>query len=323
MAVSGSRPTADSSSAVASREWFAPYRVDLSAVLGPFQHGRFDPTVLTDGSGGLWRTTLTPEGPSTMHLALTPGTADALVRASAWGPGALWALDRMPALLGADDDPRGFPEDLLPERLRTRWALLSKRWRVPQSERVIESVVSAVLEQKVTGVESRRNWSSLVGAIGEVAPGPTPRPMRVFPEPAAIAMVPSWQWHAWGVQPAQSATIMRAVAVAGRLEECSSLPLPAARRRVRAVDGCGPWTVAEVAHRALGDADSVSFGDFHLAGQVVYAFTGAIDGTDEQMERLLEPFAGHRYRVQRLVETAGITKPARGPRATITDHRGR
>ncbi len=116
---------------------------------------------------------------------------------------------------------------------------------------------------------------------------------------------------------------MRAVAVAGRLEECSSLPLPAARRRVRAVDGCGPWTVAEVAHRALGDADAVSFGDFHLAGQVVYAFTGAIDGTDEQMARILEPFAGHRYRVQRLIETARITKPARGPRATITDHRGR
>ena len=45
--------------------------------------------------------------------------------------------------------------------------------------------------------------------------------------------------------------------------------------------------------------------------------------TDEQMARLLEPFAGHRHRVQRLIETSGITKPARGPRASITDHRNR
>ena len=322
MAASGSPATADVTSAGA-RDWFAPYRVDLGAVLGPFMHGRFDPTSLTDAAGGLWRTTRTPDGPATMHLSVVPGAADALVRGRAWGPGAPWALDRMPTLLGAADDPRGFPADLLPERLRMRWAILGGRWRVPRSERVLEAVVSAILEQKVTGLESRRNWGSLVSAIGDVAPGPTPRPMRVFPTPDAISQVPSWQWHAWGVQPAQSATIMRAASVAGRLEECCALPLPAARRRVRAVEGVGPWTVAEVASRALGDADAVSFGDFHLAGQLVYALTGAIDGTDEQMAELLEPFAGHRQRVQRLVETAGIKKPARGPRAAITDHRRR
>ncbi len=56
---------------------------------------------------------------------------------------------------------------------------------------------------------------------------------------------------------------------------------------------------------------------------MVFAFTGRTDGTDERMAELLEPFAGHRYRVQRLVELAGITKPARGPRMTIADHRRR
>ena len=77
----------------------------------------------------------------------------------------------------------------------------------------------------------------------------------------------------------------------------------------------------EVAQRALGDPDAVSFGDFHLAHHVVYAFTGAMDGTDEQMRELLAPFAGHRYRVQRIVEVSGIARPARGPRMTIADHR--
>ncbi len=309
--------------ATASRDWYAPYRVDLRAVLGVLSHGRSDPTFMIDGIGDLWRTTLTPDGAATLQLSVVPGSDNALVRARAWGPGALWVLDRMPSLLGEGDDPRGFPARLLPTRLQTRWEIFGARWRVPRSERVLEALVSAILEQKVTGVESRRAWNSLVSALGEVAPGPTPRPMRVFPDAAAIAGVPSWQWHAWAVQPAQSATLMRAVAVSGRLEEGCSLEVAVARRRVRSVEGVGPWTVSEVASRALGDADSVSFGDYHLAAHVVFAFTGDVRGTDEQMEELLRPFAGHRHRVQRLVETSGITPPKRGPRATITDHRGR
>lgn len=146
--------------------------------------------------------------------------------------------------------------------------------------------------------------------------------MHVFPETAAIRRVPSWPRRRWGVLPAQSTTIMRIVTVSGRLEECGTMPIAAARRRLESVDGIGPWTVAEVvARRALGDADSVSFSDCHLAGQLVFAFTGATDGSDEQMAALLEPFAGHRQRVQRLVEVAGATKPMRGPRARIPAHR--
>ena len=96
-----------------------------------------------------------------------------------------------------------------------------------------------------------------------------------------------------------------------------------ARRRLMSISGIGGWTAAEVGQRALGDADAVSFGDYHLAQQVVHAFTGAMDGTDEQMAELMAPFAGHRYRVQRIVETSGISRPARGPRMTIADHRSR
>ncbi len=83
--------------------------------------------------------------------------------------------------------------------------------------------------------------------------------------------------------------------------------------------GIGPWTVAEVAQRALGDADAVSVGDFHLPKQVVYAFTGGMHGTDEEMLALLEPFAGHRFRVQRLVELSDVVAP--GPRPAHDDRR--
>lgn len=329
MAASGSPQTASEATvstdavAAASRDWHASYPVDLTSVLGIFLHGGADPGSFVDAGGGHWRTSRTPAGPATAHLTVESIDGGAVVHGRAWGPGAVWALDRMPALLGAEDDPTGFPSELLPVRLADRWRTFGPRWRVPRSELVLEALVSAILEQKVTGIESQRAWASLLRLHGEVAPGPTPRPMHVFPEIEVIRRIPSWEWHRWGVLPAQSATIMRIVKVAGRLEECATIPIADARRRLESVDGIGQWTVAEVARRALGDADSVSFADFHLAGRLVFAFTGATDGTDEQMTDLLEPFSGHRQRVQRLVEVTGIAKPARGPRATIPEHRNR
>jgi 3-methyladenine DNA glycosylase/8-oxoguanine DNA glycosylase len=314
MAVSGSPATPD-----ARAEWAAPYRVDLSAVLGPFVRGQRDPAWRRERDGRWWWVTRTPEGVGSLLL-----TAEArMVTASAWGPGSAWLVGGVPELLGFDDDPSGFPAERLPERLQPVWSDLVGRWRMPRSRRVLEALIAAILEQKVTGVESRRGWRLLLSEVGDHAPGPVPEGMAVLPEAAAIARVPSWTWHQWGVQPQQSATIIRAAQAAGRLEQCVDLPLPDARRRLAAVPGIGPWTVAEVASRALGDADAVSFGDYHLAGSVVYAFTGRSDGTDADMAVLLEPFAGHRHRVQRLVESSPYTRPRRGPRATITDHRRR
>ena len=52
------------------------------------------------------------------------------------------------------------------------------------------------------------------------------------------------------------------------------------------VPGVGVWTAAETAHRALGDADAVSFGDYHVAKNVGWALTGeAVD--DDGMAELL------------------------------------
>ncbi len=54
----------------------------------------------------------------------------------------------------------------------------------------------------------------------------------------------------------------------------------------------------------MGDPDAVSFGDYHIAANIGYVLTGeAVD--DEGLATLLEPYAGHRHRVQRLVELAG------------------
>ncbi|MYX24196.1 DNA-3-methyladenine glycosylase 2 family protein, partial [Streptomyces sp. SID8380] len=57
-----------------------------------------------DASGAFWRVSRTPEGPATLRVTALGGT----VRGDAWGPGATWFLDRLPALLGGEDSPGGF-----------------------------------------------------------------------------------------------------------------------------------------------------------------------------------------------------------------------
>jgi 3-methyladenine DNA glycosylase/8-oxoguanine DNA glycosylase len=132
--------------------------------------------------------------------------------------------------------------------------------------------------------------------------------------------IPSWEWHRAGVGPQRSRTVLAAAPLAARLEETVGMEPAAALTRLRAVPGIGEWTAAEVAVRALGDADALSVGDFHLSQLVGWALVGKpLD--DPQMVELLEPWRPHRGRVVRLIEISGVGKPKFGPRMTIQDHR--
>jgi 3-methyladenine DNA glycosylase/8-oxoguanine DNA glycosylase len=71
--------------------------------------------------------------------------------------------------------------------------------------------------------------------------------------------------------------------------------------------------------RALGDPDAVSFGDYHVAKNVTLVLTGEV-GDDALMAELLEPWAGHRHRVQRLVELGGLARPRHGARMAPRTH---
>jgi 3-methyladenine DNA glycosylase/8-oxoguanine DNA glycosylase len=248
------------------------------------------------------------------------GPGGSRVEARAWGPGAGWLLETLPELLGATDDPSGFvPQHAL---VADAWRR-STGWRVPRTGLVLESLVPAVLEQKVTGREAWDSWRRLVTAYGTAAPGPAPARMAVVPEPATWALVPSWAWHQAGVGPERSRTIVGLARRAAALERTVGLAHAEADRRLRSLPGVGVWTSAEVRQRAHGDPDAVSVGDFHLAAQVVYALTGERGGDDAQMLELLVPYAGHRYRAVRMIELAGVSQPRRAPRYSPLDHRGR
>ena len=305
-------------SAVAERRWRPSRPVELTAALGSLWRGSGDPTYRYGDGGSLWRTTRTPEGPATLHLLVQP--RDGEVRARAWGPGTGWALDRVPALLGAGDDPSGFEphHDVVRETWRRHVG-----WRVPRTGRVLEALVPAILEQKVTGREAWRAFRTLVRTYGEPAPGPTGVvPPRLFVQPDAETWrrIPSWQWHRAGVDLARSRTVVSAAGSAGRLEQIGDGPVAAAVPRLQSLPGVGAWTAAEVAQRALGDPDAVSVGDYHLASVVGYALVGEpVD--DDGMLELLEPYRGHRYRAVRMIELSGVRPPRRGPRYEGRDYR--
>jgi 3-methyladenine DNA glycosylase/8-oxoguanine DNA glycosylase len=300
-----------------TRAWRPGRPVDLHATLGSLRHGSGDPAYRTDRQGAIWRASRTPDGPGTVRLAISP--ADAAVTAAAWGPGAAWLIESLPALLGEDDDPAGF----LPcHEIVRQSARRYRGWRVPTTALVMESLVPAILEQKVTGREASRSWRELLWRFGDHAPGPDvmPRAMRVIPAPRTWVQIPSWEWHRAGVDGGRVRAIRSAAAVAGRLEETVRLGLAEAERRLRLIPGVGVWTSAEVRQRAHGDADAVSIGDFHLSGMVGWALTGRkVD--DAGMLELLEPYAGHRYRAVRMIELAGLGPPRRGPRFAQRDYR--
>ena len=169
-------------------------------------------------------------------------------------------------------------------------------------------------------MEAFAPYRTLVHRYGERAPGEGgERGLWVAPSASGWARIPSWEWLRAGVDGARSAAAVRAAGAAGRLEQCVGLTREQADRRLRAIPGIGVWTAAEVRHTALGDPDAVSFGDYHVAKNIGWALTGS-EVDDDGLAELLEPYAGHRYRVQRLLTLAGAARPRHGPRMALPTH---
>ncbi|MBC7375738.1 MAG: DNA-3-methyladenine glycosylase 2 family protein [Frankiales bacterium] len=298
----------------AATTWRPQLPVDVRRTLSPLSRGRADPTHRLTEDGAVWRTTLMPAGAATYRLSQR-GLHE--IDCQAWGAGAEQVVAGLPDLLGGRDDADGFVprHPLLAESAARHPGL-----RIPRTGRVIEALVPAVLEQKVTGKQARAAFSTLVRQYGAPAPGPAPDGMHVPPEPEGWRRVPSWAWHRAGVDPQRSRTICQAMPYASRLEQAVDMAPADAARRLLAVPGIGVWTVAEIAQRALGDTDALSVGDYHLSQNIGWALAGRpLD--DVGMVELLEPWRPHRYRVVRLLECSGVAKPRFGPRLTIQDHR--
>lgn len=291
----------------------------LRPTLNLLRRGPGDPTHRRVGD--LWfRVTRTPAGPVLTKIVVSGD----VVSARAWGEGADWALDHLPALVGETDDLAGFA----PQPHHRPLVEAHRRfggYRIGRTNAVFEALAPACIEQVVTGQEAFRAWRLLVGEFGEPAPGPARDPasiaygMRLPPTPQVWARVPTWRFLAAGVEQRRSRTLVNAATRAAALERTLQSDPPTADRALRSLPGVGPWTSAEVRQRAFGDPDAWSIGDYHVGKAITWALTGeALD--DDACEELLEPYRGHRFRVQMLLGMAGLRPPRRGPRLSPATH---
>ena len=281
--------------------------LDLRLTLSALRHGPHDPTIRF-APDGVWRATRTCAGPAAIHLHQRGET----VWARAWGPGAARALESAPDLVGARDDIRGF-QPLHPVVRDLHHGL--RGLRMARTGSVLEALVPAVIEQKVTGLEAQRAYRRLVRAFGEPARGPAAQlGLMVPPGPDTLARLPYYAYHPLGLERRRADVIRRAAAVAPALERLTTLSSAEASRRLRSLDGIGEWTAAEVTRVAFGDPDAVSVGDYHVPRLVAWSLAGETGGGDARMLELLEPYRGQRARVVRLLELGGRFPPRSAPR---------
>jgi len=295
--------------------WRPDWPVPVEQILSQSRHGRGDPTYKIDLQGRHWRALGTPEGPATLVIQARP--AEGEVYAAAWGRGRDWALEQVPAMLGAEDDPSGFDP---------REPVLHELWRQHSHHRfgrtglVMEALVPAIIEQKVTGQEAFGSFRDLVLRYGNAAPGPGhDLKLQIQPDADTLRTIPSWEWLKLSIDPARSRAVVISARNAAALERTLRLDPAEAERALRSQPGIGEWTAAEVRQRAFGDADAVSFGDYHVAKDIGWVMRGEAM-TDDELREYLEPWRPHRGRVQALLALGGRHRPRRGPRMTPRTH---
>lgn len=169
------------------------------------------------------------------------------------------AVQRCRRLLDLDADPVAVDEALATDPLLAPLVAAAPGRRVPGAVDGGELAVRAVLGQQISVAGARTLAGRLTAALGEPLPhglaGADERLTHAFPTAQALAAADS---------AALPLTRARAHAVnaLGRALADGSLALDpgadraAARERLRALPGIGPWSAEYVAMRALGDPDA-------------------------------------------------------------------
>jgi 3-methyladenine DNA glycosylase/8-oxoguanine DNA glycosylase len=247
------------------------------------------------------------------------------VGVTCWGPGAEWLIEQAPRLFGSADDVSGFDPGPLPvvaaaHRRRT-WL------RLGRTDQVLESLAPASIEQVVTGKEAFAAQRILARRFGDRLGGPAldeAHPawgMRLPLSAEQWLAVPSWEFLRAGVEARRTRALLAGARAGRSLERLASdAYIGDADAALRSLPGVGPWTSANVRQRALGDADAWSIGDYHVGGLIGFALVGEkLD--DDAVEELLEPYRGHRYRVEVLLLGSPGPRPERhGPRRSLPTH---
>jgi 3-methyladenine DNA glycosylase/8-oxoguanine DNA glycosylase len=245
-------------------------------------------------------------GPVTLSLTQRAPTT---VEAEAWGDGAALALDHVPAICGAHDDPDAFSPSH--EGLR----VLGRRFRKMRMPRVpwsMESLVAIVLQQRVAFVEAAKSWRSFALERGEPAPGP--HGLALMPSDRALEEIPTWSYREMLVDRKRELAIRALLDHRREIDAIPTQTFDEVRASLLAIPGMGPWSVESFLGQSRGDADAVPILDYWMPHMISFALTGEGRSNDAEMLALLAPFKPHRYRVIRLIGAAGFGAQRRGPR---------
>lgn len=281
-----------------------PYDLARSMLLR--EGGRRNPTFAWLEPGHLLRASQTPEGPVTLGLRVTAKQ----IEAEAWGGGAAWVLDRLPELLGLDDRPPRFDGKL--GRIQREWPGI----RMTRVCDLFELLASYVIRQRVAWRDAVTSQLAILRAHAEPAPGPH---ALVLPlSPAQWRAMTTADLAGFGIERKRAATLLSLAARAERIRSWAALPSEEFAARLEAFPGIGPWTRAMVQGHGLAERDVVPVGDYDLPSAVAWFFVGEPRADDARMLELLEPYAGQRFRVLRLLWAAGVHAPRFGPRKRAT-----
>lgn len=278
--------------------------------MAPFRFGPQDPTTIVD-ENSMWRATITPQGPGTVHIS---GLRDTPI-AQFFGPGASWLEQMWIDLMGAHDEVPSITahHESVRRAQRHYGPLQLGRSRTPYHE-----IIPAILGQRVTAQEAVRQWKTIVMRHGRQAPGPHPT-LMLPPSPEVLVDTPYTTFHTYGIDRRRADTIRQIARLSHFLIRDWPTDVSPSEHTMALthLPGVGQWTAAVAGATAFGDPDALAVGDFHLKNMVAWALHGRARGTDDEMISSLQPYAGQRYRVVRWLQLMGYRAPARGPRRPI------
>ena len=277
--------------------------IDLRTTLKPLAFFPSDPTVSL-AEGRFVRSTWTPDGTGAVRITWDDDHAEV----ETVGDGARYLSDRVSALLGLDDDVSTFDPSGHP--LVSRLARTFAGMRITASHTLWHDVAWLVPGQRVATVDAARQWASFSHRFGTPISGvDTVAP----PSPSETARLAYYELHPCGIERRRAESVIAAARAMPRLEtlQLDSATIRPALERIR---GIGPWMSTNVAAMTCGDPDAVVLGDYGLPSSVAWALARERTADDERMLELLEPFRPHRWRVVRLIMTAGIAPPRHGPK---------
>jgi 3-methyladenine DNA glycosylase/8-oxoguanine DNA glycosylase len=201
------------------------------------------------------------------------------------------AIARMRFATGVDDDLRPFHDRFRHDPLIGEAVRANPYLRVRRRPEPFEALLAAVTEQLIELDRAKEIQKRIVQALGPRCPRTG---LRDVPAPAAVAGLAPARLQSWDLNARPALALVRAAreVAAGRVDLRAG-DHERGWRRLRAINGIGPWTVECLALFGQGRHDQIPAGDLGYLKKVGRLLTGEpyARATEEQVRELFAPYA--------------------------------